>query len=157
MAVNAINSTAGLTQTQLDALNSANHAQGRQTLGQADFLKLLTVQLQSQDPMSPMQDTEFISQMASFTSLQQMQTLTSSFEEFSKTQQLSAAQSYLGKTVTVVDANSDTGEVTGTVSSIAVSDGAPRLTINGTQYDLSALESVSATAAAALPATPTPN
>jgi len=40
-------------------------------LGQNDFLQLLVTQMQNQDPMSPMQDTEFIAQMAQFTSLEQ--------------------------------------------------------------------------------------
>ena len=44
-------------------------------LGADDFMKLLTTQLTSQDPMNPMKDTEFISQMANFTSLEQMRTL----------------------------------------------------------------------------------
>src|SRR6266568_738035 len=71
-----IDSIAAPTQSQLDVLNAQNSAQGGQkTLGVNDFLKLLTVQLQSQDPLKPMEDTAFISQMASFTSLEQMRTL----------------------------------------------------------------------------------
>lgn len=42
------------------------------TLGQDEFLKILMTQLSSQDPMQPMQDTEFIAQMAQFTSVEQM-------------------------------------------------------------------------------------
>lgn len=134
------------TATDISALNVANDARGGKVLGQDDFLKLLTVQLQSQDPMKPMEDTAFISQMASFTSLEQMKTLTENFASFQQSQDLSAAQSYLGKTVTVLDANSTTGDVTGAVSSIAITDGSPKLTINGAQYDLSMIQSISAAA-----------
>jgi flagellar basal-body rod modification protein FlgD len=42
------------------------------TLGQDEFLKILMTQLSSQDPMQPMQDTEFIAQMAQFTAVEQM-------------------------------------------------------------------------------------
>ncbi|NBR79501.1 MAG: flagellar biosynthesis protein FlgJ, partial [Alphaproteobacteria bacterium] len=38
----------------------------KDTLGQADFLKLMTTQLQNQDPFAPMENAEFIAQMAQF-------------------------------------------------------------------------------------------
>ena len=87
----------------------------KQTLGQADFLKLLSVQFQSQDPMKPMEDTQFISQMASFTSLEQMQTLSKDFAAFSTQQQLMSAQNFLGKTVTVA---TEAGNITGPVTKV---------------------------------------
>ena len=42
---------------------------GFETLGQADFLKLLTVQLQQQDPFEPVDNKEMLAQMAQFSSL----------------------------------------------------------------------------------------
>ena len=44
-------------------------------MGKDEFLKLLTVQLSKQDPLSPMKNTEFIAQMAQFTSLEQIKNL----------------------------------------------------------------------------------
>jgi len=64
-----------------------------------DFMKLLTVQLANQDPMNPMQDTEFVSQMSSFTSLEQMQDLVENFGDFSRQQEMSNAQGFLGNEV----------------------------------------------------------
>ena len=116
---------------------------GSKSLGVDDFLKLLTVQFTSQDPMKPMEDTQFISQMASFTSLEQMQTLSQDFAAFSKSQSVSTASTYLGKQITVADASTPLGTVSGVVSGISVgATDEPRLTLNGKSYPLSAVQSV---------------
>ena len=116
---------------------------GKKSLGVDDFFKLLTVKFTSQDPLKPMEDTEFISQMASFTSLEQMQTLSKDFSAFTKSQGFSTASIYLGKQVTVADASAPLGAVSGVVSGISVdaTDG-PRLTVNGKNYPLSTVQSV---------------
>jgi flagellar basal-body rod modification protein FlgD len=149
-----IDSVAAPTQAQLDVLNAQNNARGGQkTLGVNDFLKLLTVQLQSQDPLKPMEDTAFISQMASFTSLEQMRTLSQDFADFTKEQRVSDASGYLGKVVTVTDAVN--GDVTGLITGITIDGGTPRLLVNGTSYDLSSVKAVSAAALAPAPSAST--
>lgn len=72
-------------------------------LGKDDFLKLLMTQLQNQDPSSPMDDTQFIAQMATFSSLEQMTNMNTTLESFMKMQQQSNIMSYnqfVGKEIT---------------------------------------------------------
>lgn len=114
-------------------------ATGKSNLDVNDFLKLLTVQLSSQDPMKPMEDTQFISQMASFTSLQQMKDLSANFKTFTSQQSIDSAQSYLGKTVSVSSAN---GSTTGSVTAVTIENGAAKLMIGGVGYDPSNVTSV---------------
>ncbi|EKN63887.1 flagellar hook assembly protein FlgD [Schinkia azotoformans] len=65
-------------------------------LGKDEFLKILMVQLQNQDPLNPMEDKEFIAQMAQFTSLEQMTKMASSFEKFIEFQKSNTLSSYVG-------------------------------------------------------------
>lgn len=113
----------------------------RKTSGSAlntnDFLKLLAAQMSNQDVMNPMQDTEFISQMAQFTSLQSMENLS----------QISYSQygaSLVGKTVTAAKYD-DLGkytEDTGVVSACNFSSGGFELLVNGKTYDLTSVMEV---------------
>jgi len=136
--ISAVTSTSGAS--NLDSLNAQNGAEGKQTLGQADFFKLLTTQLSSQDPLKPMDDMSFISQMASFSSLQQMQTLATNMGDFTKQQSVADANSYLGKTVTVTDASG--ADVSGVVSSVKITLGVPSLIVNGASYGVDAVSNV---------------
>ena len=78
----------GVTSTQktidqIIATNEANKVGKRNTgvLGKDDFLQLLITQLQHQDPMNPASDTEFIAQVAQFSSLEQMQNMNSATQQ----------------------------------------------------------------------------
>jgi len=114
----------------------------QQILGVNDFLKLLTVQLANQDPLNPVTDTAFISQMASFTSLAQMSSLTRTMEQFTEQQQKVAAQSYLGKRVTL-DISDDAGlPVQGVVSAVSTQDQKVVLTIGQSNYPVRAVNRV---------------
>ena len=127
---------------------------GQKTLGIDDFLKLITTQLTQQDPLKPMEDTQFISQMASFTSLQQMQTLSKDFETFTADQKALSAQDYLGKTVTIATA---AGNITGPVTAVSFDSGAPLLSVAGGKFSPSAVIGISTGATPAVSATSSSN
>ena len=113
----------------------------QKSLGQADFLKLLTTQLAHQDPSKPMDDTAFIAQMAQFSTLQQNSQLVSDFAAFQKTNNFSSASSLLGTQVTLTTAN---GDVSGTVSAVDASGDAPQLLLNdGKLYPYTSVKQVS--------------
>jgi flagellar basal-body rod modification protein FlgD len=85
------------------APGSASTAVPSQSLGKDDFLRLLTTQLQNQDPLSPMDNTAFVAQMAQFSSLEQLQNLNGSLEQLAS--QMAAAgpataASLLGQVIT---------------------------------------------------------
>lgn len=67
---------------------------GSSELGKDAFLKLLITQLQHQDPTNPMDDREFIAQMAQFSSLEQMQNMTKAMESLLMSQQQSQLMNY---------------------------------------------------------------
>lgn len=86
---------------------------GDGTLGKDDFMKILITQLQNQDPTNPMQDTDFIAQMAQFSSLEQTMNLTKAFEEFAEVQnqsQLIQYNSFVGKQVRWHEISEENGE-----------------------------------------------
>ncbi len=118
-------------QNAVNLQNSKNIAEAGKTtsseLGKDDFLKLLITQLSNQDPTSPMENTEFIAQMAQFSSLEQMTNMASSFTELANMLTASEASSVIGRTVEV-DLNGSimTGQVEaatrGTNPSVQIND-----------------------------------
>ncbi len=85
----------------------------KKTLDQGDFLKLLATQLANQDPLNPSNDLNSISQMATFSSVEQMGDLVTSLKAFIVSQDFASAQSMLGRHVTVTqDKTTASGIVT---------------------------------------------
>lgn len=113
---------------------------GNSTLGKDAFLKILMTQLQNQDPTKPMDDSQFIAQMAQFSSLEQMTNLTTAFQEFAAVQEQSQMiefSNFVGKDVKwheVTDEKDDKGnpiinEGTGTITGIKFVGGSVEFTL----------------------------
>jgi len=109
--------------------NLTNSAAALQNAGlsQQDFLKVLTTQLQFQDPLKPMDNDQFLAQMAQFSTLGLMQEQNGATNSLLTIQAASQTVGLLGKSVQV---NTSTGVATGSVSSITFqADGTPQLSI----------------------------
>lgn len=108
-------------------------------LGRDQFLKILIAQLKNQDPMQPLQDQEFIAQMAQFSSLEQ---LTNMAEEMrSLRQSLGMASGLIGKNISwvVTDSGGLEYEYEGLVDSITFRNGNQYANVDGTEVLLEQL------------------
>jgi flagellar basal-body rod modification protein FlgD len=152
MQINPIGST---TSTSSSSGSTSATALPTQTLNQGDFLTLLADQMQAQDPLNPMPDTEFVSQMATFTSLQQMQELSQSFSSFSSEAVPAAVTAYLGKTVTLPDSTQASGSASGVVTGLTFNNGTPQIIVNGKSYDPTTITAIQTAAATGTTATTT--
>lgn len=92
---------------------------------QIDYMKLLTTQLQNQNPLEPMDNNDMTAQLTQFSQLSQLETMNSSFADILKTVQRNHATSLIGKDVTFVGETSEgtVDLITGTVEQIANKDG----------------------------------
>jgi flagellar basal-body rod modification protein FlgD len=99
------------------------------SLGKDDFLKLFVTQLQHQDPMNPMTDQDFMGQMASFSTLEQVSNLAASSQKLASGAALDHAVGLIGRNVTYTDPAGATR--TGVVERVATKDGQPVLRVGG--------------------------
>ena len=107
------------------------NSQPSQSLGKDDFLKILLTQLAHQDPSAPMEDRDFIAQMAQFSSLEQMSNMAADFAKMARMLQVTEASSALGKVV-----NLDLAEesIQGVVQAITREE-TPQILVNGRFYN----------------------
>jgi flagellar basal-body rod modification protein FlgD len=123
-----VNTTNTTTATTSATATAATRAVGG-NLGKDDFLKLLTAQLQFQDPMNPMEDKDFMGQMAQFSSLEQITNLAQSMNAIGFSTQVSQGVSLIGRTVDYTTADGEKGS--GTAGSVAIVDGAIQIDVGG--------------------------
>ena len=132
--------TAPVTSTTLTASPPSSSTS---QLGKQQFLQLLVAQLKNQDPLKPMDDTQFITQLAQFSTLETLQQIQSSLETSLGAQLLDHAMSLLGHTVTA--SGPDGGSVTATVHAVRLQGGDVLLDLGSTTVHLSDVQEVQAT------------
>lgn len=100
------------------------------------FITLLMAEMSNQNPLEPMSNTEFVSQMAQFTSLQAMQDL-------SYNSNASYAANLVGKTVTIrTSQNEELVTETGIVTGVKLKDNDFQVTVNGNTYPMSTIKEI---------------
>lgn len=112
---------------------------GGQNLGKDDFLKLLVTQLSYQNPTAPMEDKEFIAQMAQFSSLEQMTNMAGDFNKLAAILAGTEANTALGKSVEILEGDR---QVAGKVQAVTRGGGDPQILVNGSYYQWSQVTKV---------------
>ncbi|MGB9679885.1 MAG: flagellar hook capping FlgD N-terminal domain-containing protein [Thermoanaerobacteraceae bacterium] len=132
MEINNINTDYSSMYNQNKKVNT-----NKDVLGKDDFLKLLVTQLKNQDPLNPMDDKEFIAQMAQFSTLEQMQNMNSGFNNL-------RAIGLLGKNVyATLNNNGNINDVFGKVDSIYRKNGEYYLVVGNVDVPLDSVTAVS--------------
>jgi len=108
-------------------------------LGSDQFLRLLITQLQNQDPLSPLSNEDFLSQLAQFQSLEETMETAVNTKNLLLGQQLAAASNLIGKSVVAVQ---DGEQVAGCVDKVVITNGEVRLVVGGVEVSLSEISEV---------------
>lgn len=117
----AVNLIGGVTATQDSTLNLQTTG-----IGQEDFFKILVTQLSYQDPLKPMDNQQFIAQLAQFSGLEQNRQINERIDTLLSIQSVTQSIGLIGRTVEV---QTDTGAVVATVTTLNFSEGQPFLTV----------------------------
>jgi flagellar basal-body rod modification protein FlgD len=130
--VTSTTGTTGTTGTQLapTGTSGTSMANPSDNLGENDFLKLMMDQLQNQDPLNPSDPTQYMSELASFSSLEQETQIAGSTSAAATQQASTSALSLLGHTVSYQD--SDGVTQSGVVNQVDFTSSGPSLTIGTT-------------------------
>ncbi len=129
------------TNLEVDRFNKTLTVNGRkasQELGKDDFLKLLMAQMTHQDPTEPMDNSQFIAQMAQFSSLEQMYNVSNGFNKMASIMQSNEAAGTLGK---VVELDVEGEQVSGVVEGFTRGEN-PQIQVNGNFYKMDYVRAV---------------
>lgn len=111
----------------------------KSTMDKDDFLKILVTQLTHQDPTAPMQDREFIAQMAQFSSLEQVTNMSRNIEKLTAKLSSSEAIQLLGKEVEIAKEGQEA--LFGKVEQVTFGEH-PQVRVKGVYYNYSDIKSI---------------
>ncbi|THF81262.1 flagellar hook capping FlgD N-terminal domain-containing protein [Cohnella fermenti] len=117
------------------------------TLGKDEFLKILITQLQNQDPMQPMEDKEFISQMAQFSALEQTMNMANQIAALRNAPGMLANTLGMNVTWSETDSTGKTVERSGVVDSIVTRSGTAYAKVGAAEVKIEDITSISYPAA----------
>jgi flagellar basal-body rod modification protein FlgD len=127
---------------ETNPFSTASSAPRRAELGQDAFLQLLITQLKYQDPLSPIEDTEFIAQLAQFSALAELQKLNEHLTKSATEQSLAYAAALIGKEVEGVTVSG--ASVRGVVDKVSLVDGEISLHIGSEILRLASVSTIAA-------------
>lgn len=129
--------------------NQSDYRTPNPELGKDEFLKILMVQLQNQDPLNPMDDKDFVAQMATFSQLEQTMNMASAMDKLVENQTISPIVQYshmIGKEVTYEEVDDDKNKelITSAVVSVSQKDGSAIFELeNGVKIKVDDIEKIS--------------
>ena len=103
---------------------------GNDELGRDAFLKLLTVQIQMQDPLSPLSGHEFIAQLAQFSTVEQLESSNLQLTILQRAEAITQSLALIGRQIATRDES-----VSGLVEAVIFTDGQPKLVVGDEQID----------------------
>jgi len=154
MSYAGVTDTINSMKTQTNATNyEKNKAMGNDTVNQDVFLQLMITQLQNQDPLDPMDNSEFLSQQAMFSQVTTMQEMNDSLNKYGEalvsmnnsmlsSTTLSQAMNIVGKEVTAIDPDNKDATITGVVESVKVTDEGVLFTVGGKEINISDVQTI---------------
>lgn len=116
--------------TSTSAVSGVGNTQATTSLGMQDLMKILLTQLQYQDPTQPMDNAQFVAQIAQFAALDQTRQMNENTAQLVTMQSLTQSVGLLGRIIGYT--TSSNGSATGQVTSITLSEGTPTLTVTAT-------------------------
>ena len=117
--------------------NLDKDTKGTSTMGKDQFLQILVAEMQYQDPLEPTTNTEWVSQMATFSQIEELQNMSGTFQK-------SQAQDLVGQIVIMAttDSAGETKYTSGSVQSVEIRPDGTYLSIDGYLYNMDDLYSV---------------
>jgi flagellar basal-body rod modification protein FlgD len=142
-------------QTAYNTSSSSSTTSSSSTDDSNMFLQLMLQQLQNQDPTEPTDNTEWLSQLAQYSSLEQMTTMNSNLEDcmsyisaiyndIGVNSEITQTLSLIGKEVTIQDPDDASGskKITGQISEASFEDGTGKIKVDGKYYSIANILSV---------------